>query len=69
MTGITPCKPTKFLIQCRNCQRYTTHLPDDPEHRGAVVMIDATTVHKRGPCPMYERTPTVYVWQERRQYA
>lgn len=51
--GIDPCKPSSFLSDCEGCRRHSPHLPDDPELRTKVVLINAAPMAAdRACCPM-----------------
>lgn len=48
----SPCSPSKPQALCSMCARYQPLLPDAPEFRPHVVLLDVSTVAKPGSCPM-----------------
>lgn len=51
-TSPDPCSPSVQQPLCDLCARYQPLLPDDPEFRPLVVLLDVSTVAKPGACPM-----------------
>jgi ATP/maltotriose-dependent transcriptional regulator MalT len=55
---MTPCRPIESSIKplCRVCSRLNQELPHNPELRGKVVLLDASTIRVGDVCPMFEES-------------
>ncbi len=51
---MTPCHPSKPLLDCALCARHNPRLPQLAECRPQTIVINATVVTRDGRCPLFE---------------
>lgn len=56
---MTPCHPSRPLLDCALCARHNPRLPQLAECRPQTIVIDASVVTTHGVCPLYEAKAAV----------